>query len=135
MKPVFSRIGLCSRNGKGLPILPILGVTALVLWGVALWSTVGFSLSPLAISLTYCPPFVYGVIVGLILGDATLLLRKGRKNARLGFKQTTIHSGFILSVFSILSHYIQSGPQLVLQSGFGKGLSIELWTRSYPFLT
>jgi len=34
MKPVFSRIGLCSRNGKGLPILPILGVTALVLWGL-----------------------------------------------------------------------------------------------------
>lgn len=80
-----------------------------------------FSLSPLVISLTYCPPFVYGVIVGLILGDASLLLRKGRKNARLGFKQSAIHSGFILSVFSILSHYIQSCPQLVLQSGFGIG--------------
>jgi hypothetical protein len=107
MKPVFSRIGLCSRNGKGLPILPILGVTALVLWGVALWSTVGFSLSPLVISLTYCPPFVYGVIVGLILGDATLFLRKGRKNARLGFKQRTNYPFwvYLVGVFHTLALY------------------------------
>jgi len=46
MKSILKPLGVSSRNGKGRNILPVLGVTALVLWGVALWSTVG-SPSPL----------------------------------------------------------------------------------------
>jgi hypothetical protein len=46
MKFILKPLGVNSRNGKGRSILPVLGVTALVLWEVALWSTVG-SPSPL----------------------------------------------------------------------------------------
>jgi LAGLIDADG DNA endonuclease family len=115
-----SSLGLCSRNGKGLPILPFLGITALVVWGAYLFSTVGFSLTPLAISLTYISPYIKGIIIGLILGDGSLQLLKGRKNAspglgavhdqafRLG--QCSANSGFLWHVFSLLQHYCQSYP-------------------------
>jgi hypothetical protein len=68
-------MGPVSRNGKGLAILPLLGVASLVVWGLGLWSTIWFSLTPLVISLTYLPPYLCGIIVGLLLGDTSISLK------------------------------------------------------------
>nr|BBO53825.1 LAGLIDADG-like domain-containing protein [Rhizophagus clarus] len=41
----------------------------------------------------------------------SILLRgKYHKNARLGFKQSTIHAGFALWIYSLLTHYCQAHP-------------------------
>src|SRR5579862_8362220 len=131
-----SSLGLCSRNGKGLPILPFLGITALVVWGAYLFSTVGFSLTPLAISLTYISPYIKGIIIGLILGDGSLQLLKGRKNASFRLGQCSANSGFLWHVFSLLQHYCQSYPSPYF--GIRKGrpnFGLFIRTRSYPIFT
>ncbi len=129
-------MGLCSRNGKGLPILPFLGVTALVVWGAYLFSTVGDSLTPLAIALTYISPYIKGIIIGLILGDGSLQLLKGRKNASFRLGQCSANSGFLWHVFSLLQHYCQSYPAPYF--GIRKGrtnFGLFIRTRSYPIFT
>src|ERR1051325_9116378 len=45
-----------------------------------------FSLSPLVVSLTYIPHYLYGVLIGLILGDGFLTLSQGRRNACFRFQ-------------------------------------------------
>jgi hypothetical protein len=136
MKSVIKPLGLSSKNGKGRNILPVLGITALVLWGVALWSTIGFSLSPLVVSLTYIPHYLYGVLIGLILGDGYLTLSQGRRNARFRFQQGQINAGFFWHVFSLFPHYLQSFPTGVIRERWGKlHPALVFWTRSYSFFT
>ena len=47
------------------------------------------------------------VIVGLLLSDGWLSY--AYKNARLGFKQSLSHSGYVWFVFNILSHACFAG--------------------------
>jgi hypothetical protein len=66
--------------------------TALVEWGTNLTSNVGLSkFSPLVASMICFPPYIKGIIVGLIVSDAWFSFSKSSKKARLGFKQSLEH--------------------------------------------
>lgn len=60
------------------------------------------------------PPVQLDIIIGLILGDAWLIIvKKSRSiNAKLGFKQSTINLASFCSVFCKLSHYCNCLPYL-----------------------
>jgi len=95
-----------------------------------------FSLSSLVISFTYIPRYLYGILIGLILGDGFISLSQGRKNAHFRFLQGVINSGFFWHVYSLFSHYSQSLPIVNISKRRGKLHSaLVFWTRSYPFLT
>jgi len=108
--------------------------TSLIIWGTNLQSTVGEKFSRQELSMVKFSPYHRDVIVGLILSDAWL--SKDRKNARLGFKQSLAHSAYVLFVFSILSHYCNSNPHLVIANRIGKkSYGLEFFTRAMPCLT
>jgi hypothetical protein len=112
--------------------------TDLVQSGSILGSTVGTGMfSKLVSSMIHIPPYIYGVIVGLILGDAWIhFASKAHKNARLGFQQSLIHFPYFWSVFTILSPYCSSLPHL--KYGTRKGnrfFGVTLQTRSLPCFT
>jgi hypothetical protein len=98
--------------------------TDLVQSGSNLGSTIGSSMfSKLVSSMIQIPPYIYGINVGLILGDAWIhFASKAHKNARLGFQQSLIHFPYFWSVFTILSHYCSSLPHL--KCGSRKGGAI-----------
>ena len=82
------------------------------------------------------PPYVRGVIVGLLLSDAYLRFSTSRsKNARLGLTQSCTNSGYLWFVFSILSHYCYSYPVYRKRSRLGKLYFVEFTTRSLSCLT
>lgn len=77
-----------------------------------------------------------GIIVGLILGDASLRLLKGRKNASFRSAEGSVNSGFLWHVFSLLQHYCQSYPAPFF--GIRKGrtnFALSFHTRSYLIFT
>jgi hypothetical protein len=82
------------------------------------------------------PQFEYSVIVGLLLSDGWIQKGKYHKNARLGFKQSTIHAGFALWIYSLLAHYCQSQPCLTKSTLNGRlFFGIYFQTRTYPCFT
>lgn len=57
------------------------------------------------------PKYQYSVIVGLLLSDGSLFYAASHtKSARLSFEQSYGHIGYLLYVFSILSHYCSVHP-------------------------
>ena len=95
--------------------------TDLVVWGNNLTSNVGFPKFTKIVSyMIQLTPFTKAVIIGLILGDGWLNIpNKHSKNARLGFKQGTIHFSYFWFVFNLLSHYCKTIPYLA--SSFRNG--------------
>lgn len=110
----------------------------LVVWGSNLQSSVNTGrLTKQERSMIKLPPYQYSVIIGLLLSDGWLIIASStHKNARLGFKQSLSHSGYVWFVFNILSHYCNSSPRLT--SGIRAGnrfYGLELLTRSLPCFT
>lgn len=61
---------------------------------------------------------------------------KRSKNARLGFKQSLAHSGYVWFLFNILSHYCSSLPQLTQSTRLGnKHYGLQFFTRALPCFT
>jgi len=82
------------------------------------------------------PSYILGVIVGLLLSDGYLQLRKGRVNARLGIGQSLSHFEYVWFVFSLLSHFCESLPHLCSQTRKGSlNHSVQFLTRSLPVFT
>jgi F-type H+-transporting ATPase subunit a len=110
--------------------------TSVVLWGSNLSSTSGLRYSDKLRNIVSLPPFIYSIIIGLILSDGWVQKGKFNKNARLGFKQSVIHTGFALWVYNLLAHYCQSLPHLVVTTLNGQEFfGICFYTRAYPCLT
>jgi hypothetical protein len=94
------------------------------------------TLSNVIKTMVNVPPFVLGIIIGLILTDGWFNKNVRSKNVRLGFKQSLDHLPFFWNVFTLLSHYIQAWPKL--QEGVREGTktyAIYFQTRAYPCLT
>ncbi len=82
------------------------------------------------------PPYIYSIMVGLMLGDGHLQLGTKRKNARLKFNQTIKHAQFALWLFNSLAHYCQSVPYLYTSQINEKTFfCLSFQTRSYPCFT
>jgi len=112
--------------------------TDLVQSGSNLGSTVGKGIfTKLVSSIIHIPPHIYGIIVGLILGDAWISFgSKANKNARLGFQQSLIHFPYFWSVFTIFSHYCSSLPYLKCATRKGiTSFGTVFQTRSLPCFT
>jgi hypothetical protein len=110
----------------------------LVPYGSNCGSTVGFGrFSKLVSSMFSFPPHIYGVMVGLILGDASLqFASKAHKNARLSLTQSLAHFSYLWHVFTILSHYCSNSP--IFRSGVVKGyrfFGVYFQTRALPCFT
>ena len=86
--------------------------------------------------MIFLPPYIYSIIVGLILSDGHLEKGKFNKNARLKFKQSFKHIEFALWIYSIVAHYCQSIPCLKKTDLNGKVYyGLELQTRALPCFT
>lgn len=82
------------------------------------------------------PPYLLGVVVGIVLSDGHLQLFKGRVNARLQFVQSIGHLGFFTYAFWLLAPICMSLPYITfsIRDGVILGL-LHLSTRALPFLT
>jgi hypothetical protein len=85
-------------------------------------------------TLKNVPPYLLGVIIGLILGDACIE-PKGSTNALLRIEQSIQHFPYLLFVFKYLSPLCQSFPSLMIHVIKGVVIcSFRITTRSLPFL-
>lgn len=80
------------------------------------------------------PTYEQSVITGLMLSDGWLTFgSKTSKSARLGFKQSLSHSGYFWFVFSLLSHYCSSIPNLITSTRKETNTyAFQILTRSLP---
>src|SRR3954454_7402787 len=85
---------------------------ALVIWGEP--GTLGTSFNVLWIAaeralwvIKCVPPYLLGIIVGLILSDCGLQLLRGRVNACLRFKQSMSHFPYFMFVWNFLAPLCQ----------------------------
>jgi hypothetical protein len=84
------------------------------------------------------PPYVKGILVGLILSDAWLQFASltNKTPARLGFKQGILNFPYFWYVFSLFSPYCSSYPNLTSSvRNHKRSFGIQLQTRSLPCFT
>lgn len=99
-------VGLGSRE----PLSRGCSGTSLVPYGTNLSSTVNIKLSPVSLRQLNLPSKYYSIVVGKLLSDAWLEKSSPTSNTRLGFKQSIIHSEYVINSFMILSHYCSNQP-------------------------
>lgn len=107
---------------------------SLVPYGTNLGSTINIGrLSKTIRELTFLPPNLYSIIVGMLLSDGWLEKENLNANTRFRFKQSFTKYDYIINSFFLLSHYCSSIPMLVI--GQRKGTityGLQLDTRRYP---
>jgi hypothetical protein len=82
------------------------------------------------------PSFQYSVTIGLISSDGWLIYSHISKNVNLFLKQSLDHSAYVWFVFSILSHYCSSYPNLVSGIRSSKrNYGLQFFTRALPCFT
>lgn len=107
--------------------------TSLVPYGTNLSSTVSIKLSPLSLRQFNLPSNYQSIVVGKLLSDAWLEKSSPTSNTRLGFKQSIIHSEYVINSFMILSHYCSNKPIFRVNKLKGKKYnSLEFRTRYLP---
>ena len=75
------------------------------------------------------------VLVGILLSDAWIILSKGSKNPRLGFKQSLDKSSCVWSVFMVLFPFCKSLPNVGTSKINSKThYNLSFYTRSLPCL-
>lgn len=85
---------------------------ALVEYGGTLGSTIGYKLNTLILNNIYLTPEMTGILVGLILGDASIR-RPGKKGQpQIQFNQGFVHLEYILYVSLLLSPLCTHFPAL-----------------------
>ena len=96
-------------------IVPNNSTLDIVLFGTNISSTVNYpNYTRIMQHMVSLPKFIEDIIIGLILSDAHLDLqnKKGNGQARLYFKQSISRLNYVLTLFSLLSHYCKSYPVL-----------------------
>lgn len=108
----------------------------LVVWGSNQTSTVNFPrFTSIVRYMVNFPPNLRSMLGGLLISDAWLEINKNG-NTRFFFKQSLVHSPFVLFVFQRLSHFCSSYPIVTTTTLKGKQFKgLCLYTRSYPCLT
>lgn len=92
-------------------------------------------LSNLGLNMYKFTNYQRSVLVGILLSDAWLIIVKGGKNPRLGFKQSLDKSSYVWNVFMLLAPFCQSLPNLQVSKRNNKTLySLSFFTRSLPCL-
>ena len=91
------------------------------------------------------PNNIIYIIVGIVLTDGWIEYSSKKDldkkdilniNSRFRFKQSIIHSEYVIYVFILLSHYCKSIPKLKLARVKGKTYSqLEFYTRALPCFT
>ena len=112
--------------------------TRIVVWAQNITSSIGLGRFTKQVSnMIEIPDFQQSVITGLMLSDGWLTFgSKTSKSARLGFKQSLSHSAYFLFVFSILSPYCNSMPNLISSNRKEtKTYALQILTRSLPCFT
>jgi heme/copper-type cytochrome/quinol oxidase subunit 1 len=123
--------------------------TSLVIYGSNIESNVGNKKFTSIVSyMMGTSDRILFILVGLILSDGTLEFRstKGKSkmidkdivlvNSRFRFKQSIIHTSYLLYVYSLLSHYCISSPKIKIEKVKGKKYCLlEFMTRSLPIFT
>lgn len=107
--------------------------TSLVIYGSNIESNVGNKKFTSIVSyMMGTSDRILFILVGLILSDGTLEFRstKGKSkmidkdivlvNSRFRFKQSIIHTSYLLYVYSLLSHYCISSPKIKIEKVKGK---------------
>lgn len=109
---------------------------ALEVWGKILPSSLGIrNISKEERDMIKLPSFQHSVTIGLLLSDGWFGCSQ-RKNVNLFFKQSLDHSAYVWFVFSILSHYCSSYPNLVSGIRSSKRYyALEFFTRALPCFT
>jgi len=112
---------------------------SLITWGDPIFLTSSsvtpeFSQKKKSIFLHEIHPYVQGIIVELILSDASLKLT--HTNARMGFKQDLINFPYFWFVFTFLSRFCSSNPCLTFSSkNYKMHIGIDFHTRNLPCFT
>ncbi|RUP48315.1 hypothetical protein BC936DRAFT_144719 [Jimgerdemannia flammicorona] len=112
--------------------------TSLVPFGSNPSSNVGKPMfSRLVASMVILTPFVFGVVIGLLLSDGYLQFLNSRTavNVALGISQSLAHFKYLWFVFTILAPYCISYPKFRSRTqASGTFYALDLRTRSYPAL-
>ena len=127
--------GVKGWDGNKTSVPKALLETNLVVWGKNLPSSVGLGrFTKQESNMIRIPAYEQSVITGLMLSDGWLTFgSKTSKSARLGFKQSLSHSGYFWFVFTLLSHYCSSIPNLITSTRKGtKTYAFQILTRSLP---
>lgn len=125
-------------EGNKTPIPKAFPETRIVVWGQNLSSSVGLGrFTKQESNMIRIPAYQQSVITGLMLSDGWLTFgSKTSKSARLGFKQSLSHSGYFWFVFSLLSPYCSSIPNLISSTRKEtKTYALQILTRSLPCFT
>jgi len=114
--------------------------TDLVVWGTNLVSSIHYPrFSKLVMSMVSVPPYIYGVIIGLLLSDGWIdrgNLKRSAQNPRICLEQSLAHFSYFWFVFGILAHFCKSLPFLRFKVRGGVALSsLRLNTRYLPCFT
>lgn len=82
------------------------------------------------------PNYIYNIIVGVLLSDGYMQLsnKKGKGQARLGFKQSYTRLLYVLDLYFTLAHYCKSLPKFALHKG-NKFSYVYFTTRSLSCFT
>lgn len=117
----------------------LLNSNSLVIYGSNLSSNVGYPrFNKLTSSLIFLPPYIKGVVIGLLLSDGWIAFSSaGSKNARLGFKQSfPANYKYFWYVFNLLSHYNKSLPYISSSVKDGvRSFGLQMQTRALPIFT
>jgi len=121
--------------------LKVVGCTALVVWGEPgtlgtsfdiLWSAAERALWV----IDRVPPYLLGVIVGLLLSDGSIRIVRRGVNAYLQFRQSMSHFPYFMLVWNFLAPLCQGMFRIYTLTVKGTVCyAVRFHTRSLPFLT
>lgn len=107
--------------------------TDLVLYGHYLTGTMHYPRYNVIVQhIVSLPPYLYGVVVGIILSDGWITKKHVNGQVRLFLKQSIQNSYYLFYSFLQLSHYCTSYPYIVNTRGF---IAVAFVTRSLTCFT
>ena len=86
---------------------------ALVLHGSSLGSNIGFKLNPVDLNNIFLTPFIFSVLIGILLGDGHIRVTSKNGNPQIQFNQGFINLEYILYIFQIFNPLVTHLPSLI----------------------
>lgn len=128
-------IGLAVLHFFMMPVKQLKSTTTtLVVYG-NVGATANIRLNRICAALTIFPGKIMSQLVGHLLGDGSLIIRKTSINPYFVFTQTLKRFSYTWSVYQNLSHYCSRRPLLNNSSRNGVATPFtQVMTRSYPLL-
>jgi hypothetical protein len=118
------------------PLIPIVATTtclAVVVYGTGLGPTLGYNLTNPVRTALFLTPLIEQILVGILLGDASLRRVNINGSPAIMFKQGFVHLEYILWVTMQLAPILTQWPSLRLRRDLSAFLDVT--TRSLPCLT